>query len=357
DGCSLHRFEDATGLRLIDSGTGGLKDELPPITTFLNRMLALPIDLQNILFTVFEELLVARIEGAIASGTYEVGLETLTAESFRITDRRIIYTHPGTGAETSLLTIERQDRNRPVTLDEALFRRREQGAALMVNSRSGRAAVRVPTRSLLLDDGTLERRVRLVRPTESTAVPLDKMPSTHWQEVDRETFTAAWEAELAEVPELVTSTMHMVAGLLLPIWRRLPEESTHVYRLQTDDGERVIGRRVSPAWVASTLGDQAPKLSADQVWQALTGGSVEIHLAEGHVLKQVRAMGTPRIELTGFNDLGVDRLKSVGLISEIVSWKLRLFVPTGAEGPNILARLIERYPLERVVERQPARAA
>ena len=60
----------------------GIKDELPPITTFLNRLLALTIDLQNVLFTAFEQLLAARIEGAIASGTYDVGLETLRAESF-----------------------------------------------------------------------------------------------------------------------------------------------------------------------------------------------------------------------------------------------------------------------------------
>ena len=66
----------------------GIKDELPPITTFLNRLLALTIDLQNILFTAFEQLLTARIEGAIASGTYDVGLETLRAESFVVTDRR-----------------------------------------------------------------------------------------------------------------------------------------------------------------------------------------------------------------------------------------------------------------------------
>src|SRR5207249_5378086 len=113
--CSLQTFEDATGLKLTDSN--GIRDDLPPITTFLNRLLALTIDLQNVLFTAFEQLLAARIEGAIASGTYDVGMETLRAESFVITDRRVIYTHPGTGAETRLLTVTERRRNRPVTLD------------------------------------------------------------------------------------------------------------------------------------------------------------------------------------------------------------------------------------------------
>src|SRR3546814_7918935 len=52
DGCSLQMFEDATGLSLTDST--GIKDELPPITTLLNRLLALTINLQNILLTAFE---------------------------------------------------------------------------------------------------------------------------------------------------------------------------------------------------------------------------------------------------------------------------------------------------------------
>jgi len=46
---------------------GRLRDELPAISTFLNRLLALSIELQNTLFAVFEELLGAKIEGAIAS--------------------------------------------------------------------------------------------------------------------------------------------------------------------------------------------------------------------------------------------------------------------------------------------------
>ena len=65
-GCSLEAFEDATGLSLTDDN--GLKDNLPPITTFLNRLLALTIDMQGVLFAAFEDLLDARIEGAIAAG-------------------------------------------------------------------------------------------------------------------------------------------------------------------------------------------------------------------------------------------------------------------------------------------------
>lgn len=83
------------------------------------------------------------------------------------------------------------------------------------------------------------------------------------------------------------------------------------------------------------------KLTPDQAWPMLMAGSAVLHLAEGQILARVRAMGVHRIELTGFNDLGVERLKAMGLISEIVSWKLRLFVPTGSDGPVILGTLLE----------------
>jgi hypothetical protein len=55
EGCSLQAFEDATGLRLTD-GDGSLREDLPPITTFLNRLLALTISLQNTLFAVSRPL-------------------------------------------------------------------------------------------------------------------------------------------------------------------------------------------------------------------------------------------------------------------------------------------------------------
>jgi hypothetical protein len=352
EGCSLERFEEATGLKLMDAN--GIKDELPPITTFLSRLLALTIGLQNVLFTAFERLLAARIEGAIASGTYDAGLETLRAESFVVAERRVIYTHSGTGAQTRLLTITERRRNRPVALGEALDRLSDSHAVLLINERSNRPAVQMPAPSFMLDDGEIESRVRLIRPMEHHGLAPKMMAESHWAEADRECFAAAWQAELAEVPEFTESTIHIVAGLLLPIWKRLPNESTRVYRLQADAGERIIGRKVSPAWVVTALAGDAPTLTPDAAFAALLESRTVLDLAEGLKLRRVRVMGAHRIELSGFTDAMRDRLRTYGLFGEIISWKLRMFVPSDASGVGVLTKVLERYPVERIGEREAA---
>ncbi|MFV3077567.1 strawberry notch-like NTP hydrolase domain-containing protein [Niveispirillum fermenti] len=353
EGCSLERFESATGLKLMDSN--GVKDDLPPITTFLNRLLALTIELQGILFSAFEQLLQARIDGAIACGTYDMGLETLKAESFIVTDRQVIHIHPGTGAETRLLTLTERKRNQPVTLDAALAELDDPRARLLINERSGRAAVQIPTTSVMLDDGEIERRVRLIRPMEAMNMPVRAMGETHWLEADHSAFTAAWKAELAEVPEFTDSILHMVTGLLLPIWKRLPQDSSRVYRLQTDEGERIIGRRVSPAWAASaSTSGVTSSLTSDAAYAALIEGRTILDLAEGLQLRRVRVMGANRIELTGFTDAMRDRLRAWGLFSEIISWKLRFFVPVDVTGPEIIGKLLDRFPALRIGEREAA---
>ncbi|SFD88621.1 strawberry notch family protein [Salipiger profundus] len=353
EGCSLERFESATGLNLM--GANGIKDDLPPITTFLNRLLALTIELQGVLFSAFEQLLQARINGAIASGTYDMGLETLRAESFIVTDRQVIHTHLSTGAETRLLTLTERKRNQPVTLDAALAELSDPRAKLLINERSGRAAVQIPTTSVMLDDGEIEWRVRLIRPMEAMNIPVRAMGETHWLEADRAAFSAAWKAELAEVPEFTDTILHMVTGLLLPIWKRLPQDSSRVYRLQTDEGERIIGRRVSPAWAAnaSTSGVTS-SLTPDAAFSALIEGRTILDLAEGLQLRRVRVMGANRIELTGFTDAMRDRMRAYGLFSEIISWKLRFFVPVDASGPAIIGKLLDRFPIERISERGAA---
>jgi hypothetical protein len=353
EGCPLQTFEDATGLRLTDND-GSLREDLPPITTFLNRLLALTIDMQNTLFGVFDDLLRTRIEGAIASGTYDAGVETVTAESLKVTDRRTLYVHPASGAETQVFTITRRDRNRPFTLAEALDVASDPRARLLVNGQSGRAALQVPAPSMMLDDGEVERRVRLLRPMERPAIPLSALTGSHWQESDRADFARAWEAEIAAIPEFTDSSLHIVTGLLLPIWKRLPNDSMRVYRLQTGDGERIIGRLVSPAWVAQAVASEAPVLDPADAFAAVLDGRTTLHLEEGFEVRRVKVMGNFRIEVSGFTGGMVDRLKAMGLMSEIIAWKLRLFVPVGTDGPAILGALMEGYPLVRIAERPAA---
>ncbi len=352
EGCSLQRFEAATGLKLMD--TNGIKDDLPPITTFLNRLLALTIELQGILFSAFEQLLEARIDGAMASGTYDIGLETLRAESFTVTDRQVIYIHPTTGAETRLLSITERRRNRPRLLDEALGELDDPRARLLINEKSGRAAMQIPTTSIMLDDGDIERRVRLIRPSEAQNIAVRLMGGTSWVETDRASFAAAWNAEVAEVPDVTESTLHVVSGLLLPVWKLLPQDETRVYRLQTDDGERIIGRRVSPAWAATATGAGVPSLSPEEAYAALIEGKTILDLAEGLQLRRARVMGVNRIELTGFTEGMRDRLRAYGLFSEIISWKLRFFVPVGTDGAGVLAKLLNLWPISRISEREVA---
>ncbi|MBB6469050.1 putative RNA methylase [Aminobacter lissarensis] len=354
-GCSLEKFETITGLSL-SAEEGGLKDELPPIHTFLNRMLALTIAMQNLLFDAFEQLLAARIEGAIAAGVYDKGLEMLVADRMTVKERKLVYTHPVTGAQSHLLTIERMDRNTPLPLSDALkLAARDSQAKLMINGKSRRPAVQVPTRSVMLDDGSVQPRVALIRPMDEIRFEVRQLAETNWEKADEQVFSAAWNTEIANLPEFSVSTMHMVSGLLLPIWKLLPQDFCRVYRLETDEGDRIVGRLVSTEGLArlcQNFGlDRTEVISAGQVWPSLLNGSTVVGLAGNMTLRRVRVMNDYRVELAGFTDGMRDRLRSIGLFSEMIAWKLRFFIPTTDEGPAILSRLIERHRIVDVAGR------
>ena len=356
-GCSLGDFQDATGLALTDRD-GTLKEELPAITTFLNRLLALTIGMQNLLFAAFDDILGEKIEGAIASGHHDAGVETVRAHSMVVAGRQTVHVHAATGAQTQVFAIRRQDRNHPVSLDEALERADEPQAKLLVNAHSGRAAVQIPAASLTLDTGEGQRRVRLVRPLEKSAIAVEALAQTQWAEAGRAAFVAAWTGELAEIPEFSGSTFHIVTGLLLPVWKAIPDETCKVYRLQTDDGERVIGRLISAAALATLCRnlarDQAAAPTPADAWAAVGDGSGSLDLAGGLTVRRVRAMNEYRVEVSGFTAGMRDRLRSMGLYSEIIAWTLRMFIPAGASGPGILEKLMARHPLVAIAGRKPA---
>ncbi len=344
---SLGEFENATGLRIARDGV--MLEELPPITTFLNRVLALPIAMQNRLFELFEELLAVRVEGAIASGAYDIGLETLIAESLTVTERRILQTHERTGAATSLLTIRREDKNEPMAFDAVLALAKSSGSPFLVNTSSNRAALAAPASSLTLDDGSVEERVRLIRPLSRDAVPKARLAASHWRGATEDEFRLLWLKELGDIPPTRASDIHLVSGLLLPVWKHLPRTSSKVYRLQTGEGERIVGRLIPTADVPSLRLafnlDGGAALSPENAHAQLLAEGRAVALRGGIGLRISTVMGAKRIELTGFSDTEVEQLKTFGFFSEIIAWRLRLFLPSDpAQGVEAMSRLFMLYP-------------
>ena len=347
-GWSLDRFETATGLKLTYEGN--LKDDLPPMPKFLNRLLALPIDEQNALFAQLEERIDANIEQALEAGTFEQGVENILADSLRAASREVLQHHDRTGASTELAEIVRKDRLKPLTADAAMQMRDRalrfgDTVALLVNGRSKRAAVRIPAPSRMLDDGGIQRRVRLLRPASRDTTAEKALAASHWRETDETQWRALWDAEVQSLPTHTESRLWLVTGLLLPVWDRLPKEDLRVRRLTTDDGEALIGRVMNPEQAVALRGafglDAGPMPDAAEVHRALTQRGAPFRLANGWRLVRRRFMGAERIEVEGPVDTDLPVLKRLGCVTEIVSWRTRVFAP----GSDVIRRLLDRYPL------------
>ena len=349
DGWTLERFETATGLSLL-TGEGAVREALPPMSRFLNRLLALPIDDQNALFAALEIRIAAKVAEAVEGGVYEQGVETVRADSLVLESREAVFVHAASGAATALCAIRRRDRLKALTAEEALRMRSEalaagRSARLVANPRSGRAALVVPAPARMLDDGGVEDRVRLVRPALRDTMAGEALAASSWQEAAPSHWRALWEAELEALPTHAESRLWLVSGLLLPLWDRLPTDSVRVRTLTTDAGERLIGRTLGAAQaqalrLALGLGGGVA-LTAGEVHEAVIGGGTAFPLANGWRLARRRAMGMGRVEVEGPADTDLPALKRLGCTTEIVAWRTRVFVP----GADTLARLLERWPL------------
>ena len=347
-GWAIDRFQDATGLKLVHEG--GLKEELPPMPRFLNRLLALPIDEQNQLFAELEARIAENIELAIEAGSFEVGVETVRADSLVLAGRETLYEHPGTGAVTELVEILRRDRLEPTTADTALgLAEREPGpdgkARLVVNARSSRAAVLLPAPSRMFDDGGVQERVRLIRPATRETMARAELEASNWRGADEARWRALWEHEIGELPAHRESRFWLAAGLLLPIWDRLPFENMRVRRLTADDGEALIGRvldaeQVSAARTSFGL-DGGFAMTGPEAFEAVMGRGTALALANGWRLARRRIMGADRVEIEGPADTDTATLKRIGCTVEIVSYRARAFAP----GAEVLERILERWPL------------
>jgi hypothetical protein len=245
---TLGRFEALTGLRLEAEG-GGLREDLPPIQRWLNRLLALRIALQNAIFDEFVGLVEARVAAAREAGTLDLGVETVLVDSFDILDDRILRTDPCSGATTHLLRVEIARRLRPMSFAQASDLMASRTDAIpMRNGRSGKAAVCIRARSLTSDEGLPIARVELVRPLKRELLSCAAIEESHWERISVADLERTWIAEADEAAQsLRHQNLHLATGLLLPVWDALPDDHVQVIRIRHRVGHAAGGARVDGA--------------------------------------------------------------------------------------------------------------
>ncbi|WP_420830020.1 strawberry notch-like NTP hydrolase domain-containing protein [Croceicoccus hydrothermalis] len=338
-------FERRSGLKLTEEG-GVLVEELPPIQRWLNRILALPIHMQNEIFDEFLGLVEARVSAAREAGSLDVGVETIQVESARITKDVILRTDERTGATSHLLTIELESKQKPVALDRILeMREWAKSPKLLVNRKSGRVALCEDARSFMEDTGDLIPRVVLNRPVRRQYKLLADLSETAWESCDEAAFRKLWQAEVTEAAaRTTTETIHLATGLLLPIWSSLPRDYMAVNRIVDKDGSSWLGRLVHDSDVSALLSsfgvdsEYIPSVAA--IIAALAQNrSTTLRRPFPITIKRSLVAGEHRIELAGELGTQLAWLKSLGCFTEIIQYKTRIFAPaTRAEA--ILAALL-----------------
>ena len=342
---SFGRFQELTGLKL-EGEDGCLREDLPPIQRWLNRLLALRIGMQNAIFDEFLGLVEARIAAAREAGTLDLGVETVPVDGFEILDDRTIRTDPRSGATTHLLRIELARRLRPMSLDRLLeLRASRPDAAPMLNGRSGKAALRINARSLMSEEGLPIARYELIRPVKREHLPCDRLDETSWEAASDSAFAEAWRAEVREAETTVRrETLHLATGLLLPVWDKLPDDHVQVIRIAAEDGRSLLGREI-PAAALAELGaklglDVSLDVPPDELAATVlrSGKPLPFRGVEALTLKRSLVNGSQRLELAGFSAARLPWYKAQGCFTEIIRYQTRLFVPVDAAA-KVLGRL------------------
>lgn len=346
-------FETKTGLNLMD-GDGALKDseDLPPMNTFLNRVLAMRIEDQNAIFIDYEQILGAVIENASASGQLDRGVEDIVCEELAVAGEQIIRTDPTTGATTSLVTFDLKTR-RHVTTAEAMIEM-VNGAKVdfVINGRNGHAAVVFYGETMTGDDNRLIESVRLYRPFTNQRSPLSDYAESSWETVDQAIWQAAWDSEIATSDPFSTRRLILATGILLPIWKLLPASNSLVRRVKAPDGRRWLGRVLEESDAARLLVElgisSAAEATADPVHarQMLMADGARLHLTGSRYLRRARVMDRRRIEFVGFLPSERAGLLAMGCFLEVIASTARIFVPV--DQPEILAEVLRHYPVAEI---------
>ena len=349
-GLMFNDFLKQMGLEdIVDPQTQKIaEDNYPGTRQFLNRMLSLKLETQNLVFDAFAQRMEEGVEIALRNGTLDSGMQTIKALESKVLRDEVVYTDPRTTATTRYVELELTRATPMYDFPEAAYEaaKKRGDAVWAVNEKSGRVWLVMKSGTSTKASGAVVVRYWMMGTNGGLSREADETKGL--KKISIEEARPIWEAENAKRPATYTEKAHMIVGAMLPIWDRLASDGLmKIARTQTADGQRLLGRVVNPADLSAIL----EKLNVDSSLKSMSATAVFVAIRKGDVgkltnsweLSSVKVSDEQRIEITTRQYLGNFKreLNTYGVIMERIAWAERYFVPNA----EVLEKLLTAHPL------------
>lgn len=325
------------------------------ITTFLNRLLALKVDEQNIVFGEFETLRQQMYDEAIANGTLDTGISNVKADKITVDQEETIYTDAKTGAETKYVkaTAYRKPQIIASVDDAKVYKNAFQGFVRMQDG-AVRAVYRIADETDTF--GRVMKKYLLQSPNRSIQSRYNEVtmrqktttiPDSDWDK--------AWADEIKSIPDYNESTLNIITGALLPVWNKLPQDGNiKALKIVTDSGDQILGRiipsdRIDGVLRGLDIKQKVKTYTGTQIYDAVLKKGAEFKFSQSYTgtntIKRSRVSGENRIEITGSNIWAL-RNDYPEIFSENIQYTTRYFIPTGDNGKKIIESLNNQYKMQ-----------
>ena len=324
--------------------------ELREVNKFLNRILSLESTEQNTVFEGYSQRLQDATEKALQAGTLDKGLENYKADKITLNEVKDIREDERSGAKTKYYNLTAEHKIKPVTFDK-IPTESKSFVGFYKNKNTGNVRAVMQTSSSTDQYGNVTSNYKLIGQIRPEYIPQHRLYG-NWVEIKAEEAEKLWNEELSKLPEYRKENLHLISGVVLPVWDKLPTENVRIYRVLTSDGEMLIGRVVSEDMIDETLRRLGSSRKKEQIptkdlITSIKNGD-KVYLENDWMLTSRKVSGENRIELLGPSYEHNDILREKGVFTERIQYRTRYFVPADANTEKILDDILKISPVMRV---------
>ena len=357
------------GINIYEKGGFAINESAPDLRNvpkFLNRILSLKVEDQNKVFNEFYSLLNDMTETAIQNGTLDRGMESVKADKIEVIDKKTVHVDERTGAETQYVQMKVYRKPTIVSfkdMPELFYCSDDEVWNLYIKEgrlrlcRFGDGSVRAVYKMHRTETDTKGRvhdLYEIKSPVyEYRSIYQDKtLEKLNPVEIPKNEWEDAWNEEIKKTPKYLDSNLHLLTGVLLPVWDKIENARGKVLRVVTSDGTQYLGREISPSFVDTVLRSlnqtrTKKQYTPKELMSEILDSNQEVALKRDKWrLRKRRVSGEWRIELTGTNTWQVDDMP--GIIKEIINSEERYFIPTGKRGETVIESIIADNPVSDV---------